>query len=299
MNSKQIAVVGAGAIGGAIAADLSGHDLLLCTRTPFERLVVTHPGGREEVEARVALRPETVAPVHWVLLATKAYQSETARPWLRRLCDTGTRVAVLQNGVDHRARVRPLVPSGVEVLPVVVQLPAERISPGQVIQERDGTLIVPDDAIGHEFADLFDGARTRVLPHRDFVAQAWWKLLGNAAMGAVCALTVREMGVVADPEIRQIVTQLMGEIIAVAHAEGVDLPEDAAEKALRAVLAGAPDHFTSIAVDRREGRPMEWEVRNAVVGRLGRRHQIPTPMNDLVTSLLRVADKAAPDGNAH
>jgi 2-dehydropantoate 2-reductase len=35
---------------------------------------------------------------------------------------------------------------------------------------------------------------------------------------------------------------------------------------------------------------MEWEARNAVVGRLGRRHGIATPLNDAITTLLRLAD---------
>ena len=36
-----------------------------------------------------------------------------------------TVVAVLQNGVDHEERVAPLLECGSEVLPVVVQIPAD------------------------------------------------------------------------------------------------------------------------------------------------------------------------------
>ena len=56
------------------------------------------------------------------------------------------------------------------------------------------------------------------------------------------------------------------------------------------VLAVAGEHRSSIAVDRREGRPMEWEARNAVVGRRGRAHGIATPWNDALTALLRATD---------
>ena len=47
MEKRSIAIVGVGAIGGAIAADLAdaGHRVVLCSRSPFACLVVTHPAG--------------------------------------------------------------------------------------------------------------------------------------------------------------------------------------------------------------------------------------------------------------
>lgn len=288
-----VAVVGVGAIGGALAADLADldrHRVLLCARTPFDRLVVRHPTGTSEVAGTPTTDPREASPVDWVLLATKGHQSATARAWLDALSVPGTRIAVVQNGVDHVERIAPLVRSGVALLPVVVQLPAEKRAPGRVEQSRDGILLVPDEPDGHAFAALFEGARTAVRPTDDFHRQAWSKLLSNAALGAVCALCVRENAVVRDPEIREMVLRLMAEIVAVGRAEGAALPDDAPEKVIDRVLAVAADHWSSITVDRREGNPMEWEVRNAVVGRLGRRHGIPTPWNDAMTALLRAAD---------
>jgi 2-dehydropantoate 2-reductase len=82
----------------------------------------------------------------------------------------------------------------------------------------------------------------------------------------------------------------MREVATVARAEGANLPEDAPEKALKLVLDAAPDHWSSITVDRREGRRLEWRTRNAVVGETGRRHGIATPLNDVVTTLLKATD---------
>lgn len=299
----RIAVVGVGAIGGALAADLADlgrHELLLCAKRPLDRLRVRRPGGVSEVDAPVATEPDGAlsrlgggAPPDWLLLATKAHQTPAARPWIEALCGPETRIAVLQNGVDHEERVRPLVPAGAPVLPVVIQLPAERTAAGFVEQSRNGLLFVPDDAPGRAFAALFEGARTRVEATPDFWTQAWWKLLSNAALGGVCALAVRPLRIASDPEVGALVLALMREVAAVGHAEGAQLPADAPEKALARLLEAAPDHWSSIAVDRREGRPMEWEARNAVVGRLGRRHGIETPLNDAITVLLRAADASA------
>lgn len=292
-SRAKIAVVGIGAIGGSISADLADlarHDLHLCLRTPIEALRVSHPGGKSRIREQLHSDPAAVPKVDWVLLATKTYQSEAARPWLRALCRVDSVVAVLQNGVDHVQRITPLVPEAVDVLPVVVLLPAEKIAAGDVTQERDGTLLAPDGAAGRRFAALFDGARTKVLATPDFHTQSWWKLISNAALGGVCALTQRSNAVAKQPELREFVLELMREIAEVGRAEGAELPEDAPEKALGIMLGAAGDHWTSIAVDRREGRPMEWQARNEVVGRLGRVHGIATPMNDAITILLRAAD---------
>lgn len=293
----RIAVVGVGAIGGVLAADLADlgrHELTLCVRTGFDRLVVERPGGKSEVDAAILTQPGLSDRADWVLLATKAHQTESAGPWLEALCGPATRVAVLQNGVDHIERVRPWLDSSSQVVPVVVHLPAEKTAPGRVVQGRDGLLIVPDHEAGRAFARLFEHARTTVKASDDFVTQLWWKLVSNAALGGVCALTLRENGVVADPEVRSVVLSLMREVVEVGRAAGADLPDDAPEKALARMQQGAPEHWSSITVDRREGRPMEWEARNEVVGRIGREFGIETPLNDAISAMLKVADAARP-----
>jgi 2-dehydropantoate 2-reductase len=293
MSGSHIAVVGIGAIGGSIAADLldlGRHDLQLCTRTPFKALEVRHPAGVSRVEATVVTEPSNAHPVDWVLLATKAHQSAGATPWFEQLRGPNTVVVVLQNGVDHEERIAPLLPNGMKILPVVVQVPAEKHAAGKIEQMHSGTLIVPDCKTGHDFAALFEGARTNINISDDFTTQAWWKLLNNAALGGVCALVLRKNGIAADPEIRSLILELMGEVLAVGRAEGAKLPDDAPEKALRMVLAAAPGHWSSITADRRAGRKLEWQARNAVVGARGRKHGIATPLNDVITTLLRAAD---------
>lgn len=293
MSTRKIAVLGIGAIGGSIAADLADlhrHDMQLCTRSPFDRLEVTHPAGASCTDAPVVTRPREARAADWILLATKAHQSESVAPWFERLCKPGTVVAVLQNGVDHEERIAPLVPKGTSVLPVVVQLPAEKHAPGRIEQMHAGTLVVPDTEPGRGFAQLFDGARTNIKTTDAFVTQAWWKLLTNAAVGGVCALALRENAVANDPDVQALILAMMAEVLAVGRAEGAMLPDDAPEKALKMVLGAAPGHWSSITVDRREGRKLEWQARNAVVGTRGRRHGIATPLNDLVTTLLRASD---------
>ncbi|WP_370458769.1 ketopantoate reductase C-terminal domain-containing protein [Asaia sp. As-1742] len=53
--------------------------------------------------------------------------------------------------------------------------------------------------------------------------------------------------------------------------------------------ASPSDMGTSILMDREAGQPLEWDIRNGVVLRRGRRHGIPTPISDVIVPLLAAA----------
>src|SRR5262249_28886037 len=113
----KIAIVGPGAIGSVLAAILHAahrHELLLCVRRPrsHPELVVDHeatsvtPSATTRFSPRIATSPSEAAPVDWIFVTTKTYDAASAAAWLGPLGagDPGTRVAVIQNGVEHRER---------------------------------------------------------------------------------------------------------------------------------------------------------------------------------------------------
>ena len=299
--SRHVAVIGAGAIGGVAAALLAAetrHEVTVCLRPPSEggkpinRIVVRRVDGSEVVaHPRFVSHPADLggsggASVDVVLLATKTYQSAAVQPWLDRLCRSGTVVAVCQNGIDQVERVSPLAPKAT-VIPVVVQLAADRVARDQIHQASPASFIVPDTDAGRAVAALGDGSSLRFKVSDDFITAAWNKLLINAVVGAIGALTIRDISVMSRDDVRAAALALAEEVAAVGRAEGAAFAPDAAERMLTMIAGRAPGHLSSIAADRRDGRQLEWEARNAVVSRLGRRHGIPTPTNDLVTALLR------------
>src|SRR5580704_18832288 len=180
----SVAVIGLGAIGGVAAGCLMAtgrHDVVACVRAPLERLTLDAPDGTVELPLAALTDPAQAKPVDWVLLCTKTHATASAAPWLKRLCTPATRVAVLQNGIDHVARVAPLV-GAATVLPVIVYYNGERIADDHVRlrQGADPDLLVPDDDAGQGFAALFEGTPLRVRLSDDFTTAAWRKLLINA-----------------------------------------------------------------------------------------------------------------------
>src|SRR5208283_128700 len=108
----RVAVVGVGAIGGVLASLLQttgSHQITLRTRRAMKTLKVKTPDGVVIVKARNLTDPKQADAVDWVLVATKTYDAAGAGEWLRGLASAGARVAVVQNGVEHRERLAPYV----------------------------------------------------------------------------------------------------------------------------------------------------------------------------------------------
>jgi 2-dehydropantoate 2-reductase len=148
-------------------------------------------------------------------------------------------------------------------------------------------LAVPDGAAGEAFAVLLgDGAEVAV--GGDFAREAWRKLCANAVSG-VMALAGRPAEIFALDDLRAIATALAYECAAVARAEGAPLSDQDADEVIAWIQHLPPDAGSSILTDRLAGRALEWEARNGVIGRLGRRHGVATPVSDTVAALLHAA----------
>lgn len=279
-----VALVGPGAIGATVAA-AARADVQLYGRTPHERLIVEREGGGTEiVPGPVVTDPAAARPADVVLLAVKAHQTEAAAPFLRALCRDGTVVVVLQNGVEQRELVGPYV-GGAAVLPAIVWVPAEGVGPGHVRVRGDLRLTLPDEPAAHAVAGLIDGIELAA----DFVTLLWRKLAINAVAGLM-VLAGRRAGMFRRPDVAALARALAAETLAVARAEGADLPDAVADELVAEFAAYPEDLGSSILFDREAGRPLEWDARNGVVVRRGARHGIPTPVSEVIVPLLAAAD---------
>jgi 2-dehydropantoate 2-reductase len=284
----SIAVVGPGAIGSIVACWLARRpdlEVTVCARSPLADLCIETPDGPITATPPVVRDPGAAAATDWVLVCTKAYDVASTAPWLERLVGPATRVAVLQNGVEHVARFDGLVPEA-QIVPAIVDIPANRTGPGRVVQHAYGTIAVPAGAAGEAFVALFAQARIGVATDPDILSRAWRKLCINAA-GAFSALTFSPTGSVWSAEVAAIVRALVEECAAVGRAEGAVVPQEYVEAILEAASRSRPGSSrNSMEADRLAGRPLELDARNGVIVRLGRRHGIPTPMNGLFVTLL-------------
>ena len=283
----RVAIVGPRAIGSTLAAALGRRrdlDVVACARRQVDAVRVEVEGRLEVTHPRVVVDPARAEPVEHVLVATKAYDTAGAALWLERLCSRGAPAAIVQNGVEHRARFAPYLPAE-RIVPVIVDCPAERCADGTVRQRGPLVLTFPADAHGRAIAALFTGTGAEVTVTDDFVTAAWRKLCINA-VGVLPALVLQPAGVLRDEELGEAARSIVRETIAVGRAEGARLDDALADEVVEQFRRGPADAVNSLHADRAANRPLELDARTGAIIRLGRKHGIPTPANQLAFALL-------------
>jgi 2-dehydropantoate 2-reductase len=288
----RVALIGPGAIGGTAAggiAESGRHDLTICANQKFDTLKLTRSdsGETRAFPVRVVTSPPEAKAADWVLLAVKSHQTDSAAAWLRATVGPNTRLAILQNGVEHRTRVAPFIPAGTPIVPVVVQLPAQRTAPGAITTYGQALLIVGDDEHCRAFADLFADTFVKVQCDGDFRTREWEKLCLNAASGSLTTLTMNPDCIGTVPGMRDLAQRIVAECVVVGRAEGAKFADDFAGNLANMMAARRGNRGNSMFYDRRDGKELEWDARNGVIARLGARHGIATPLSDMLVPLLR------------
>jgi 2-dehydropantoate 2-reductase len=121
----------------------------------------------------------------------------------------------------------------------------------------------------------------------DLEAVLWEKLLINVGINPLTALLRVPNGALLElPEAWALAVSAGNEALAVARAAGVPLMVDPEDRLRQVCLATAANR-SSMLQDVLAGRPIEIEALNGQVAARGRALGVPTPVNDLLTDLLR------------
>jgi len=291
-----IAIVGLGSIGGIAAATLAAsgrHRVVACVRQPVTQFTLERGAEETKVALTSLTDPAQATPADWVFVCTKTPGTASTAPWLARLCTPATKVAVLQNGIDHVARVAPMA-NGATVMPVIVYTNAERLGPDRVRMRQVGEhdYVVADDALGRAYAALFEGTPLRVHFSDDLVTLLWRKLLMNATANPISALTMQRQIVFRRPDVQKLCLDVLAESVAVGRAEGARLAPDEDQRILTQLLGYSPELGTSMYFDRMAGRPLEIEALNGAIVAAGERHGIATPLNRALLTMLKAVSDA-------
>jgi 2-dehydropantoate 2-reductase len=297
MAGGRIAVVGAGAVGcyfgGMLAragvpvtligrplhVDAIRRDGLFLDRADFQGYI------KLEADARIeAARDATI-----VLLCVKTVDTETAASSVAPYLAADALVVSFQNGVDNAERIRRA--TGVPAIPAVVYVAAAMTGPGRVKHHGRGDIVV--GGVAHVPAMLREaGIPCRVTDNID--GELWTKLVMNCAYNAISAVTRLRYGVLKnDDRTRDVMRDVIGEVVAVGTAAGVALPSAAelTDAALRLgdSMAAAT---SSTEQDLSRGRRTEIDSLNGYVSRKGRELGVPTPINDTLYALVKLIEPA-------
>ena len=300
----RIAVFGAGAVGayfGGRLIETGKHDVSLIARGPHLEALQTRGLRIESPEGDADLppdafsatdNPEDVGQVDVVFVAVKTWMVPEAAVAIGPMLGPHTTVIPLQNGVEAPDQLVAEV-SGGHVIGGTCRIFTAVPEPGLVrhtgptptltLGELDGSDSVPVEQVYSALIDA--GVSAAIRP--DIMAALWEKLLFVGPLGGVGAATRAPIGIFrSQPESRQLLIRCIEEIIAVAAATGVTLPDDALSSGLRLVDASPEGGTASMQRDIAAGRPSELEAQVGVVSRLGQRHNVPTPAHDAIYAAL-------------
>lgn len=297
----KVCVVGAGGVGGLLAAVLrrAGVDVsLLVTErhlTAIRRngLSLIAPSGRFRVEIQAELEPRAIGACDVVIVTTKMWAVEASAPTLQPLLRENTVVIPVQNGIDAPGMLAKTL-GWEHVVYGSASMNAAIEEPGVIRQRNPNYGLTVAEAQGHESTRLlkvketFGAAGISVEIGSDGPALLWDKFIGLVANSSLCALLRSPMGVVQqDEDCWSLYTAVFNEAVAAGRAAGISIPAQKAEARLARARTSPPMVMPSMAVDLMAGNRLELPWLGGRVRALGRENGIPTPANDFIWAALK------------
>jgi 2-dehydropantoate 2-reductase len=294
----RIAIFGIGAMGALFGAKLTPHadvTLIGSWRQQLDALQpaplrLIYPDGREE-SVQVKAVDYDAAPngIDVALILTKATGTAKAGERAARILSPGGVAITLQNGLGNLEIIAEHVGAERAVLGVTTQGGALD-GPGVLRVGGTGTTFLVSREGMQALADLLNAAGlvSELVP--DILTLAWGKLAVNAAINPLTALLGIRNGVLLDSEhTRTIMAEAAREVAAVAAAQGIALPYDAAARAEEvARLTGL--NRSSMLQDVQRGTLTEIDTICGAVMRQGAAFNVPTPTNTVLYHLIRALE---------
>ena len=305
MDKYRFGIVGVGPVGSIMAAHLAkaGHNVTLVDilrahmdeiktnglsitgfkemNVPFSRANLCY--GIDEMSGK---------DVDVVFISVKASVLPQILPILKQVAKPGMTFISLQNGLDNEDLIADVF--GKEnTLRIVVNYAGNLIDNGKVrmsffnAPNYIGMIDPAAEKKTRTLAEVITAADLETAFTSDIRKYEWEKIILNAALSPVCALTRRTMKQMMEFEdTRGLAEAVLREGIEVAKANGIYFESGFLEHCM-GYLDKAGHHRTSMHVDIEKKNPTEIGFINDKIVKYGKAKGIPTPYNSTIVSLIR------------
>jgi 2-dehydropantoate 2-reductase len=302
----KIAIIGPGALGLFFTALLqqTGHEVWLLDYRPdraaslrqhglsFETLA----GESHQYPLQVALASEEIGPCDLTLLLVKAHQTKVAARHLPALLQGGGVALTLQNGIGNLEEMAAAA-GPQRLLAGVTMVGVTKLAEGKIRHAGAGPVILgipPQSTVSPgelaTLCQLFRMAGLECRTEEDIVTVLWRKLLINVGINPVTALTRLPNGRLPEiPGAWEVVAAAVQEAHRVGLASGLPLPAEPLTL-VRQVCQATSGNRSSMLQDILNHRPTEIDALNGQIVAHGRRLGLPTPVNALLTNLIKALE---------
>lgn len=308
----RILVMGAGAIGSVFGGLLAEHgeSVTLLGRRPhmqaIERDGLRITGLFGDHLVRDLDVAESVSEIQGrdfdlVLVTVKSYDTARAVAEVGPLVGPGTLAISLQNGLGNVETISGALGER-RTLGGRVIFGVTTPEPGHVevtVYAEELMLGSPTNAVPmariEEIASCFSAAGIPTKATAEINKFIWAKILYNCALNPLAAILGTTYGdLLKAGETRRLMREIIGEIFAVARTRGTPLfwenPEEYVDVLFGRLIPDTAAHHPSMLQDIRKGRRTEIDAMNGAIARFGEELGVPTPVNRLLTLLIKVRE---------
>ena len=290
---KTVGIIGAGSVGSALMYEMYQRDpenvYLLATGERAERLRTKGISVNNEVFNPVVYSdPSQGIHIDLLILAAKTYSMDSVIEDIRPLIDNDTILLPIENGITTSTRLENEFPENRVFYGVVLRTDAHRMS-RRVYYRTLGEMQIgyaDNHDIKPEVTEAYERLRElgiNVKVYEDMRRAKWRKWMLNTGASQTAVEVQAECGFFGQvEEVRALMKMLMDEILEIAWAEGVNLTEEDRDDIIEILVNFPPDKKMSMLQDYEAGRPIEIDEYAGEVVRLGRKHGIPTPANEIL-----------------
>jgi 2-dehydropantoate 2-reductase len=230
-----------------------------------------------------------------VFISVKASILQQILPILKTVIKPHTTIISLQNGLDNEDLIAEVFGKP-NTLRIVVNYAGNLIENGRVRMSffnppnYIGTLEPVAENKAKELAELITNSDLETAFTTEIKKHEWEKIILNAALSPVCALTRRTMKQMMEfKHTRDLTEAVLKEAIEVANANGINFKPNFLDFCMK-YLDNAGHHRTSMHVDIENRNPTEIDFINDKIVQYGKAKGIPTPCNSTIVSLIKGAE---------
>ena len=290
--------MGAGAVGCYYGGMLAraGHDVVLIGRPEHVHAIERHGlrleahGVDEPLRLSASTEPSALVGAKLVLFCVKSTDTESTAAQVRPQLEPDAMLLSLQNGVDNAERLRAVLPQAVAA--AVVYVASEMAGPGHVRHHGRGELVIEPSSGSAALQRMLIAAGVPTEISDNVRGALWAKLILNCAYNALSAITHLPYGpLVQGKGVTDVMRDIVAECLAVARADGVDVPGDI-EAAVRRIAQTMPAQYSSTSQDLARGKRTEIDHLNGLIVRRGAALGIATPVNRALQTLVKLLEAA-------
>jgi len=293
----RIAIFGAGSVGGYFGGRLSqaGEDVVFIARGTHLNAMRTHGLRVDSINGDFVLKkvqatddPSKIGKVDMVLVGVKAWQVPEAAEAMQPMIGSETFVLPLQNGLEAPDQLSQAI-GAQHVLGGLCGLFCYVAKPGHIVHAGTDPFLKFGEQDNHRsqrvelLLDTFARAGVKAEIPPNIQVAMWMKFLLITVWSGMGAVTRAPVGIWRSlPDTREIAEKSLQEIIAVAAARDISLPEEALQMTMRMYDGLVPQSTASLQRDIMAGRPSELEAQIGAVVRFGKEADVATPQHTFI-----------------